>query len=167
VVVLSAGSWFALRTVQLRGEVARLEAQRKQEQQAAQQTIAAANQQTSQIAQELERARATGGQSAPGLNFALSQGLTRGGDTVKRLVVPTGSGDVTLQLETKTSYKSYRAELQNLDGGVLWSQAVSRPSITIPSRVLAKGDYVVVLKGIAANGESIDAGEFYFQIVKQ
>jgi hypothetical protein len=167
VVVLAAGSFFAIQTVQLRQEVARGEAQRKRDQQ----TIAAAQQRQGELAQELERAKQQPGSSgAPTaeLSFVLTPGLVRDAAGTKRLVVASGEGVVTLQLETKAKgFASYRAELQNLDGDVLFSSKASSSAFKVPARVLKPGDYMVALKGINASGDSTDAGEFYFQVVRR
>jgi len=171
-VVLSAGSWFVLRTVQLRDEVERLQAQQKRIEQETQQKLAAGKREQDELAKELEKARAAkqAEKPAPGVfGFVLMPGLVRGAEGPKRLVIPTGAVDVTMQLDVKGKgpFTGYRAELQNLDGDVLWSQKVAQPAVTIPARLFAPGDYVVILKGISASGEAVDAGEFYFQSVRK
>jgi hypothetical protein len=170
-VVLSAGSLMMMRMLKLRDQVQQLQAQKTQIDQDAQRQLATGRRQMDQLSQELESERNRGknpAKTSQGIvGFVLMPGLVRDADGMKRLVIPAGGGDVTLQLEVKRrgEFKSYRAELQNLDGAVLWSQNLAQPSLAVPARLLTPGDYVVMLKGLSANDDLRDAGEFYFQIV--
>ena len=169
--IVAAGSWFALDSIRLRQEVARLEQQQKQIATNAQQQVAQARQGEQQVRQELDAERArgkeTGKKNPPAIfGFLLVPGLVRDADGIKRLAIPRGVAEVAFQFDVKVKgdFTSYRAELQNLDGTTLWSGKVSEPSVSIPARILSAGDYVVLLKGITATGETRDAGEFYFQV---
>jgi hypothetical protein len=162
--VVAAGSWFALDSMRLRQEVARLEQQQKQ-------IAAEGQQQLAQARQELDAERARGKEQVkknpPAIfGFLLLPGLVRDADGIKRLAIPRGAQEVALQFEVKAKgdFQSYRAELQNLDGTTLWSGKASQPSVSIPARILPPGDYVVLLKGVSASGQASDAGEFYFQV---
>lgn len=177
IVVLAGGSWLMLQTSQLRNQVGQLQAERRIEGQRAQQQIAAQRAQQDELNKRLGEERAKRGEleqqlakrQGTFLSFVLIPGLTRDADGLKRLVVPADTGEVRLQLDVKSkeSYKSYRAELQTLDGDVLWSQSVDQPTLAITARFLKSGDFVIALKGIGPSGEPADAGEFYFQIVKR
>lgn len=163
--IVAAGSWFAVDSMRLRQEVASLEQRQKQ-------IASDAQQQVAQARQELDKERARSKEQAPktspaNFGFLLAPGLVRSTDGIKRLAIPRGAQEVQLQFDVKVKgdFASYRAELQDLDGTTLWSGKVSQPSVSIPSRILPPGDYVVMLKGITASGESRDAGEFYFQVV--
>ncbi len=170
-VVMAGGTWLMVETAQLRNQVGQLQASRQTANQDAQRQIEA---QRNQLAQDRTRISELEQQlskrQTPFLTFILAPGLTRdAGDSMKRLVVPSNAGEVQLQLDvrSKGTFQSYRAELQNLDGNVLWSQNVTQPAVSIPAQFLAPGDYVLDLKGQGANGQLADAGEFYFQVVRK
>ncbi|HLJ13458.1 MAG TPA: hypothetical protein VKV15_03105 [Bryobacteraceae bacterium] len=169
--VVAGGTWMMVQTVQLRNQVTQLQASRRtadqdaQRQLQAQQTQLAQNRtRISELEQQLSK------HQTPFLTFILAPGLTRdAADSMKRLVVPANAGEVQLQLDvrSKGTFQSYRAELQNLDGSVLWSQNVPQPTVSIPARFLSQGDYMLDLKAVGANGGLVDAGEFYFQVVRR
>jgi hypothetical protein len=177
--VLVGGFWFMYQTAQLRNQVGQLQAQRKSEEQSAQQRFAANRIQRDQLDRELTQERARRGElekelarpQAPSfvLGFLLAPGLTRDTEGPKRLAIPGDAGVVRLQLDvkSKTSYQSYQAALQDLDGNQIWSRKVSRATLDIPARLLPPGDYVIALKGITRQGEEEDAGEFYFVAVRK
>jgi hypothetical protein len=174
-VLLVGGSWFMFRTVQLQDRIAVLEAERRS---VGQQTAADRTQQE-RLHQELAAQQKRVGDlekqlsdrsTAPSfLSFVLAPGLVRDAEGPKRLVVPGDVGEARLQLDVKGKgvYKGYRAELQTLEGAQLWSQDVPRPAVAVPARFLAAGDYVVVLKGITAQGELEPVGEYYFEVVRR
>ena len=168
--IVAAGSWFAVDSMRLRQEVARLEQQQKQIAADAQQQIAQAREGEQQARKQLDVDGTPGKQSVKNppaiFGFLLLPGLVRDADGIKRLAIPRAAQEVALQFDVKAkgAFTSYRAELQNLDGTTLWSGKVSQPSVSIPARILSPGDYVVILKGVTASGESRDAGEFYFQV---
>jgi hypothetical protein len=102
-------------------------------------------------------------------SFALIPGLARDGEGPKRLVIPLDAESIKLQLQPRANARSprYRAALQNLDGDQLWSEDVPTASILVPARVLPAGDYMITLQGIASNGETIEAGDFYFHVIRK
>lgn len=167
--MLSFGSWMMLRTLELKDQVEQAKAARVR----AEQELAKERVQEADLKRQLENQRPPSPESRGVFGFALLPGLSRGaGDEMKRLVLPpAGVVDVSLELEVrKGKAPRYRAELQNLDGDVLWSQTVAHPpKVSIPANLFRAGDYVVVLKGLpaAAGGEPEDAGEFYFQVVRR
>jgi hypothetical protein len=123
-----------------------------------------------------ERARSAGlenqlaqNRPAPMLGFILSPGLVRGADGQRPLRIPADAGTVRLQFDVKRTdgYKTYRAEIQTLDGTRVFSQDSPAPVIEIPARVLAADDYVVALKGITTSGATEGLGEYYFTVVRR
>jgi len=175
-IAVSGGSWLALQNLQLRQQVGDLQAERKNAGRNAENQIAAARAQQDSLNQSLTEEQAkrkelekklSSGQNTF-LSFALAPGLVRDADGLKRLAVPVGTSEIRLQLGVKSSgYRSYRAELQTLDGDVIWSQNLTQPVLAIPSRLVEPGDFMVALKGISATGESTDLGEYYFEIVRK
>lgn len=177
-IFLTFGSWMLYQTIELRGRVEELQSKQRSDEQNAQKQLAAERTRQQQLQQELaqERDRRTELErqmdkrpAQPGFfSFLLLPGLVRDADGAKQLTIPAGAREVRLDLDVKSRgpYKSYRAELQTLDGAQISSQNIPRPRLTISARLLTPGDYVVALKGITASGEVEDAGEYYFVVVR-
>jgi hypothetical protein len=151
--LLTVGSWSVYRTVLLND---RLETQSKQ------------------LAQE--RARSAGLENqlaqvkpAPMLGFLLAPGLVRDGEGQKPLRIPADAGTVRLQLDVKkqVSYKTYRVEIQTLDGTRVSSAESATAVIEVPASALRADDYVAALKGVTAAGAVEDVGEYYFTVVRR
>ncbi|HLW84571.1 MAG TPA: hypothetical protein VKR60_05100 [Candidatus Sulfotelmatobacter sp.] len=100
--------------------------------------------------------------------------VTRGGEQgepANRIAVPPASPWIALSLEFEKdpAFRSYRARLNDAQGRTLWS-AENIPSppagaiaITLPSHLLSKGDYSVVVEGLTATGRYLPAAHFAFQ----
>jgi hypothetical protein len=170
------GSWSVFQMVRLQNRVGELEAERKIERQQTdaqrgqqeqlRNELASAQNRNTQLEQELAKRQPS---TSNFLSFVLVPGLTRDAEGPKRLVVPADTSEARFQFDVKGKgpYKSYRAELQTVEGDQIWSQDVPRPSVAIPARLLRAGDYEVVLKGITAEGETQTAGEYYFVVVRR
>jgi len=162
------GAFLTLHSVHLSDQLDQLRAQRSSDQQTAQQQVAALEKQRADLQQQLN-SRPTQ-QATPTLfSFVLMPGMTRDADVTKPLLIPAGDGEVRLQLDLKKkgAYKSYLASVQTIDGEQVWSQNLQSAQLTVPAKVLPSGDYVVELKGIVAGGETENAGEFYFTVVRK
>jgi hypothetical protein len=81
-----------------------------------------------------------------------------------------------LSLRRKSEHPSYRVVLRTLDGAEVWSRSGlsarrSGPGqavvVQLPTRLLAGGDYELVLAGATPNGDYEDVDEYYFRIVKK
>ena len=164
-VLLVIVSWSVYQTNQLRDRLQRLEAQRRSEQQSEQRELA----QERNRRLELERQNAHPQSSTAFLSFILVPGLVRDSDGQKPLVIPADSGTVRIQLDLKkkANYKTYRAEVQTLDGKRIWAQDVPTPTLELPARILPADDYVITLKGITAQKDMEDAGEYYFTVIRK
>jgi anti-sigma factor RsiW len=98
---------------------------------------------------------------------------------MKKLHIPQGVRLLKLQLNLKgeVEYKSYQAILLTADGAERWSQSMLRAERTdsgraiilkLPSRLLAEGDYELILKGYASDGTLEETGDYYyFSIVRK
>jgi hypothetical protein len=166
--MLVVGSWSVYQTVQLRGRLEFLEAQRRSQEQNAQNARQELAQERNRRA-DLERQLAKRQEPATFLSFILAPGLVRDSEGQKPLLIPADAGTVRLQLDVKPKgvYQSYRAELQTVDGKRIWSQDVPSLTLSLPARLLPQDDYVIALKGITAHGELEDAGEYYFVVVRK
>lgn len=125
--------------------------------------------------QKSEAARANeSSTSAPAtlLSFLLTPGLSRDIDSTKRLTIPADVAQIRLQLRLKRpgAYPSYQAVLQNLDGTELWQRNLPRAgqtaTVTLPTRLVPPGDYVLVLKGKTADGQWEEVDEYHFNTTR-
>jgi hypothetical protein len=105
---------------------------------------------------------------------------TRGADDSKstpanHIAVPTTSPWIVLSLEFERDpeFQSYRARLSNAEGNVLWSAEKILPppsdaiAISLPSSLLSKGDYTLVLDGLTSAGHYVPAAHFSFRATVQ
>lgn len=113
--------------------------------------------------------------SAPAtfLSFLLTPGLSRDIDSTKRLTIPPDITQLRLQLTLKRSgdYQGYQAVLQTLDGANLWSRNLPRSAgravtVTVPTKLLPPGDYMIVLKGKTADGQMEEVDEYHFNTAR-
>ena len=110
-------------------------------------------------------------QPAPLFFLNVTRGADEGSTPANRVVVSSGSPVIALSLEFEKdpAFRRYRARLSEASGRVVWSaeNIPSPPSdaiaITLPSRLLARGNYSVALDGMGADGRYLPAGHFTFQ----
>lgn len=189
--LLLGGSWLLYQTVTLRGQVEQLkvaragqEQQRRElEQQAAAQRsrgeqlnaqLEAERRQRTELEQELAKQKAAAARpnesAAPAtlLSFLLTPGLSRDIDSTKQLTIPANVSQIRLQLKLKRpgAYRSYQVVLQNLDGAELWQRNLTSPTVTLPTKLVPPGDYVLVLKGKAADGQWEEVDEYHFNTAR-
>ena len=136
--------------------------------------------QRAELEQELTRQKSDAAKanetpsSAPAtfLSFLLTPGLSRDIDSTNQLSIPLNVSQMRLQLRLKRpgAYPNYQAVLQTLDGAQLWqrnlSQAGQFVTVTLPTRLVPPGDFVLVLKGKTAGGQGEDVDEYYFTTVR-
>lgn len=156
---------------------------RKQE---LQRQIGEAKERTDQLGQDAERSRREAAlleeelarqqsESRPEpviASFVLVPSLVRESDETKRLVIPREAKLVRLRLLVEgDEYKSYRAEIRTVGG-----REVSRPLPTksgktvvlkLAAHLLAEGDYLVTLNGVAARGDIEAAGKYFFRVLRR
>jgi Putative zinc-finger len=76
---------------------------------------------------------------------------------------------LSLEFEKDPAFRSYRARLSDASGRALWSaENIPSPAsdaiaITLPSHLLGRGNYSVVLEGLTADGRYLPAAHFTFQ----
>ena len=182
VVVLVGVLGLMLRTtMQLREQVEQNRSQRVQaEQQVAMLTrqIEQQQEQLNQLEQELARLEPLIRQSDSDLlSLVLTPGLSRAGDPTATLNLASGIHRVQLDLKIEDgSYRSYRAEIQTAEGEVVWSREGLKArrtghqqviQIALPTVLLTRSDYLVMLTGIASTGASDKIGTYHFSIIRK
>ncbi len=184
--LIALGAWLAIHNARLGRRLDQLIAEqaiREKTELELQQQVTAERLRNEQLLAELESERnkredqSSPRPSAPVIvSFILSPGLSRDSGDARRLAIPPGTTRVKLWAAFSVrNYPAYRAELQTIEGRVIWSQsgliASPQPSgkmvvITIPARRLKNEDYILVLKGVALTGESSDVSEYSFRVVR-
>ena len=104
----------------------------------------------------------------------LTPGGTRESEAAAPLVLRPAPQLVRVELVLEDDrFDSYAAELQDVEGSVLWKEqslrAAAAPSgrtvaVSVPAKLLPPGDYVVVLKGIRA-GKATEISNYTFTVV--
>lgn len=114
-------------------------------------------------------------------SFILSPGLTRSASDTNRIEIPRNADLVELKLsiDSTASYQTYRASLQRVGGGDIWSQntrkkgskkgskAVRSVTVKVPAKLLMKGDYLLTMTGTTLSGESEVVGDYAFTILRE
>jgi len=186
VALLALGAWLAIQTARLGRQLDLMSVERAAQENTErrlQQQVDAERRRNEQLLAELEIERSKREErSAPPssppviVSLILSPGLSRDAGDAKRLAIPPEATQVRLWVTFKAAaYQSYRAELQTVDGHVIWSQRglTAKPwrqemmaLVTIPARRLKDDDYILVLKGVAPTGELSDVSGYSFRVVR-
>jgi hypothetical protein len=115
-------------------------------------------------------------QPAPLFFLSATRGADDGKSTpANHIEVSTTSPWIVLSLEFERDpeFQSYRARLINTEGNVLWSAEKIMPppsdaiAISLPSGLLSKGDYALVLDGLTSAGRYVPAAHFSFRAIVQ
>jgi hypothetical protein len=190
-VAIGASLWLSAEMGQLRTELARTRAERQawqQREQTLQQEIAQGRQRQNELTEELqheqtERQRLeqqiTEQQPArPSILAFVLSGLARDSSEPKKLVIPSGTDTVRLQVELEPGdeYASYQAIIQTMAGEELLNRSGLRAratklgqtvSLPLPANRLSPGEYELTLRGVNADGQIEDVGFYYFNVTKQ
>jgi hypothetical protein len=113
-------------------------------------------------------------QAAPLFFLTVTRGSDEGAAPANHIAVPQASPWIVLSLEFEKdpAFRSYRAQLSDAQGRVLWSaEQIPPPSdalaISLPSRLLSPGRYAVTLDGQTAAGRFVSAAHFRFKAIPQ
>jgi hypothetical protein len=110
-------------------------------------------------------------QPAPLFFLNVTRGADEGSTPVNRVAVSPAAPLIALSLEFEkdSAFRSYRARLSDATGRVVWSaENIPSPAsdaiaITLPSRLLGRGNYSVALDGLRTDGRYLPAAHFTFQ----
>jgi hypothetical protein len=189
--VALGGAWLLLETQRLRQELKEAQVARASHEQGERelaQQVASERRRSDELAAELERLRTQPPilQPEPSVRPApafVSLLLTLGGirDTETgpppTLIIPPGTAQVRLQLSLKEhDYPSYRAVLQAVGGGEIFSRQGLRPKTTrsgaslafiLPAGKFVTGDYLLTLRGVSPGGEVDDVSKSLFRVERK
>ncbi len=148
------------------------EAQRlREELEASRRDLAQEREAGARAAGELAAARAPQG-NVPILFLDTERSGPSPGEPSFRLRLPRTPGWIVLVLEIDPPHHSpYRAVLRDSEGRELWRGAglqlneLETLTLTLPSSLLAAGDYFLAVEGVVPDGASIAAGRFTFRVL--
>jgi hypothetical protein len=112
---------------------------------------------------------------APGLSRAVNQTSTANQTSIANLLSTTQRLRLNLEIG-EGNYKSYWAEIQTVEGDVVSSQEGLKAHrttrnkvvvIVLPTALLSRSDYLVMLSGTTATGASEKIGSYYFKILRK
>lgn len=115
-------------------------------------------------------------QAAPLYFLTVTRGVDEGNSApADRIVISRSSPSVVLSIEFEKdpALQSYRAQLRNKSGSVVWSADKIPPptspalAISLPSQLLSPGDYSLNLDGLASAGRYVPAAHVRFRAVAQ
>jgi len=189
--------WLVIGTVRLRNEFnqsrARRAVQEDRLRQQAQQERARADElnlklkhemdENATLRQELSKMQAQSGvqgERPPSvISFVLAPYIVRDqAHGMKKLYLPPSARLLKLQLKLKgeAEYKSYQVTLLTAEGAERWSKDMPQAKrtssgrsivLSLPTRILAPGDYVLRLKGYASDGTLEETGDYYYLGVRR
>jgi hypothetical protein len=182
VIVLVVAVGLMLRTnTQLREQVEQNRSQRAQAEQRAAMLTRQMEQQQEQLnrlEQELARLEPLIRQGGSDLlSLVLTPGLSRASDQTPTLNLAPGIHRVRLDLKIEDgSYRSYHAELQTAEGGVVWNREDLKTrrtghqqviQIVLPAVLLTRSDYLVMLTGTSSTGTTDKIGTYHFSVMNK
>lgn len=190
-VIAVGGSLLIVETLQLRNRVEHLQSDRAEalrREQELKRQLAEHGSNSEQLADELGRERSqrelleqelakAQRSTLSAITFILTPDLVRGTGEPKRLTIPPRADLVRMRLEfDRDDHKSYRGVIETVEGNRIWSSGSlkARPvksgkavTLGVPASLFAKGDYILTLSGVNADGSSEPVGEYYFNIVRK
>jgi hypothetical protein len=111
------------------------------------------------------------------VSLTLAPGLSRADDPSATLSLPANAHRLKLILKTEGErHRSYRAELQNMEGDIVWSndgikdrQAGSERVVEfmVPASLITHSDYLVILGSTSISGSFDKLNTYHFSVIKR
>ncbi len=184
-------------TLQLRSQIQQVQSQRSQSEQHEQELMRQIDQelaQNNEFAIQFERQQSElaklrrelagllygGSQHQADSNMVsllLAPGLSRAPALISNATLSSSTERLRLELEvSQENYKSYHAEVQTVEGNVVSSLEDLKAhktshnrtvTVTLPTALISRSDYLVMLDGISASGIHEKIGTYYFKVVRK
>lgn len=180
-ILIVALAWSVRTTMRLREQVEQNRAQLSQADQREKILTQQMEQQREQITKLVEEVARLESPTLPPepdvVSLVLAPGISRSGDSAA--TAHLGSGIHRLQLDLKTELAapgSYHAELQTVEGKAVWvrdglkARQTSHGNavrIVVPTKLLHRSDYLLVLKAINPPNDSDQVATYYFHVVQE
>lgn len=198
--LLIGGAWLIVETLRLRSQLTQLQAQQQSQQndrQTLERQVEMERRRGEELAAQLDREKEQRAQSDESLrrlsetinrpeetsrpivaSLLLLPGISRGGSTQPKLVLPVNATVAQLQvgIDPEEDYKSFGVELRTANGRPVWTRdnLTARNTrggrvvrLTLPASALRPGEYELRLKGVAESGGTEDVGFYYFAVSRR
>lgn len=137
--------------------------------------IARERRRNEELGAELEQLRQGRQSTTPAFfSFLLTPATVRGPNAPPPPTIPTGLGKARLLMQLDgVDYPEYQIKLQTVEGReILRSQSSAVrlgkdrmfAELTVPAGKLTKGDYILILSGRAARGETEEIDQYFFRV---
>lgn len=176
-ILIVALAWSVRTTMRLREQVEQNRAQLSQADQR-EKILTQQREQITKLVEEVARLESPTLPPEPDVvSLVLAPGISRSGDSAA--TAHLGSGIHRLQLDLKTELAapgSYHAELQTVEGKAVWVRDGlkarqtghgSAVRIVVPTKLLHRSDYLLVLKAINPPNDSDQVATYYFHVVQE
>lgn len=188
-VTLIGGVWLINQRSRWQQQIAQSQAERSAKEQRARELetrIAEQYERNSQLSAELEQLRAEQRRVVE-VPPAVPSGSTifsflllpsvRAGSEQQTLKLPPNTSQVQLQTKIERSdYQRYQASVRAVDGGESWQATSVKASlikngalisVLIPAAKLTRGDYILTLTGVAADGTAEEIDRYFFRVASK
>lgn len=106
--------------------------------------------------------------------IVLPLGLTRGAEAAQVIEIPAKADQINIRIKFEEGeFASYSAVIETVEGRQIWSRQQLKPrkgksdkalTVTIPSHLLKRGDYIISLKGLTEKGAYEGVGDYSFTV---
>jgi Sec-independent protein translocase protein TatA len=183
VLLVFGAAWLFVANRSLRTQIARLQAERQQQEETLRQQAAAERARGEELARQLERERARGDEPAQGnasfiASLFLPPGIGRGEDKRPKLALSPATRAVRLRvgLEQGDDFNRYRVEISAAQGQPVWTRdrlrAQTSPAgrvidLRLPAGALPAGRYELALQGVNDSQPPEDLRYYYFDVQRR
>jgi hypothetical protein len=191
ILIVFGSTWLIMENLRLRSQLRQLQAEQetlRQQEQRLQQQATDQRERNDLLVEELQREREQRDlleqeraalRTEPSIvSFLLTPYLTRGDNDPNKLTIPQGAGLLRLlmNVERDSGYKSYRAVLRTVEGVEIRKQDIlpigsaqdgKTAVLSLPSKSLASGDYILTLSGVNRKGDIEEISYYYFRVKRE
>jgi len=133
--------------------------------------------QVEDLRQEVARLESASSGAATVASLVLVPGVARNADWAATVNLSSQTKKLKLVLQfDEGNYRAYRAELQTVEGTVVWTgdgliprkgRDMSSVDLTLPAELFTRSDYLIMLSGVNANGNVDKVATYYLNIVRK
>lgn len=143
-----------------------------------------------QLAEQQIRESLNGVDARDIISISLNPGLVRTGVNIRQVTIPASAQVLRLNLKLQNiGYPSYRAEIETVDGAVVWNvdglkarhhilsavaPGIAVPSkkykelvLLVPTKLITHSQYLIKLTGVSKAGIAETIGTYYMEIAKK
>ncbi|HEV3040635.1 MAG TPA: hypothetical protein VHA33_22920 [Candidatus Angelobacter sp.] len=178
--LLASSLWLLRETTRLRQQLAQAQAQHSQDEQMEQEIVRQLEQEKDHVAKIQQELAGLPPRRNPNeswvVSLLLKPGLSRAARETSTATLSAATRELRLELQLPEGlYSSYYAELQTVEGQVVWSRNGLKAArtvrkaavIVLPATLLTRSDYLVKLSSSTASGTPEWTGAYSFGVVRK